>query len=283
MHLAHGKLTTYVNRRCRCTECTAASSAYSREMYRRRAYGLVIELDRRRAGTHPREVVGRPRHRMGAGRALGRGGPPHRRPGPSAHPPAPWRDPSSGRGHLRGMPTLDNAAAGALIDAAGTQRRLQALMLAGHTLTTIQAATGTSALGRVLVRDTVTARIARLVRDYYDAHWDHVPTGQTPHAAGLIARTQTRARREGFLPALAWDDDTIDDPTAVGEDGSVRGPDTAVRIHLEDVEDLARFGATWPEVEHRIGACRNSIEVACGRADRRDLVARISSHRRVAA
>ena len=66
---------------------------------------------------------------------------------------------------------MDNAATSALIDAIGTQRRLGALMLQGHTLTAIQRELGLSALGGVLTRDRVTARVARAVRDYYDTHW----------------------------------------------------------------------------------------------------------------
>ena len=46
---------------------------------------------------------------------------------------------------------------------------------------------------------------------------------------------------------------------------------------------LARLGATWPEVQARTGARRHSIETACARAGRRDLAARITSNRRVAA
>lgn len=156
-------------------------------------------------------------------------------------------------------------------------------MLAGHTLTAVQDATGASALGRVRTRDTVTARIARLVRDYYDTHWNLTPTAATSAAATLIARTIARAERDGFLPALAWDDDLIDDPSAVADVTAVRPPEKGVRIHLEDIEDLARYGATWAEAERRTGARRNSIEVACGRAGRPDLVARITSNRWVAA
>ena len=283
MDLAHGKLTTYVNRRCRCLECAAASRSYCRDLYRRRAYGRLVELvDVEQVRTHVRWLAG---HGIGWEQVAQIAGvarttvdqilrPTRRRRGVT---------PRVAVAILGIVPSLDNAAAGALIDSVGTQRRLQALMLSGHTLTTIQRDTGAAALGRILTRDTVTARVARLVRDYYDGHWDLTPVAGTPHEAGLIARAQARAQKDLFLPALAWDDDTIDDPTATPQIIHVRPSTTRVRIHLEDVEDLARFGAGWEEVEQRLGACRNSIEVACGRADRHDLVARITSNRRVAA
>ena len=79
------------------------------------------------------------------------------------------------------------------------------------------------------------------------------------------------------------DDDRLDDPTAAGDPAAVRPAPAGVRIHLEDVEFLAVHGASWDEVQTRTGACRNSIEVACARAGRPDLVARITNNRRVAA
>ncbi len=281
--LEHGTLNTYVTRRCRCLDCKAASSAYCRALYRRRAYGRVVELvDVDQVQTHLRWLAG---HGIGweqvpqlAG--VGRNTvdqilrPTRRRRGVT---------PRVAGAILAVLPTLDNAAAGALIDSTGTRRRLQALMLTGHTLTAIQSATGASALGRVMTRDTATARIARLVRDYYDTHWNVPPAATTAADAAMVARTIARAERDGFLPALAWDDDLIDDPSAVADVTAVRPPPLSVRIHLEDVEDLARFGATWDEAERRTGAVRNSIEVACGRAGRPDLVARITSNRWVAA
>lgn len=283
MDLVHGTISTYVNRRCRCLECAAESRTYARERYRLRALGLVVELvDVEQVRTHVQWLSG---HGIGWEQVAQLAGVGRSTVWWILRPTAPRRGvtPRVAEAILGVLPTLDNAADGALVDAAGTQRRLQALMLNGHTLSAVQLATGTSALGRILTRDTVTARIARLVRAYYDRSWDRPPTIRTPHEAGLVARTQARARRDGFLPALAWDDDTLDDPTATPEEGSVRPPQPGVRIHLEDVEDLARFGAAWAEVEQRIGACRNSIEVACGRAGRHDLVARITSNRWVAA
>ncbi|KAB7740912.1 hypothetical protein GA707_18620 [Nostocoides sp. F2B08] len=47
--------------------------------------------------------------------------------------------------------------------------------------------------------------------------------------------------------------------------------------------ELATQGATWLELEHRVGACRNSIEVALTRAGRTELIGRITSNRWVAA
>lgn len=278
-HRDHGRLTNYVNDHCRCVSCTRAAREYEQTRYRLRAYGLLPQLvDVDDLTMHLAWLSG---HGIGWEQVAALAGlarstvsailyPDHHRRGVT---------PRVAGAILSIFPTMDNAATSALIDATGTQRRLGALMLQGHTLTAIQRELGLSALGRVLTRDRVTARVARAVRDYYDTHWAIPAAPATAHEAGVIARTTA----DGYLPALAWDDDQIDDPAQAPDPTTVRAADAGLRIHLDDVEFLAAHGATWVEVETRTGACRNSIEVACGRADRRDLVAIITSHRRVAA
>lgn len=283
VHLEHGRLTTYVNQRCRCIPCSRAAREYERSRYRLRAYGRLPQT----VGIE--ELVAHlawlSSHGIGWEQVAGLSGlsrstvsailyPDHHRRGVTQRVAA---------SILAILPTMDNAADAALIDATGTQRRLGALMLQGHTITAIQLALGVTALGRVLTKDRVTARVARAVRDYYNHQWDIRAVPRTAHEAGISARTIARAEAEGHLPAMAWDDDQIDDPTRAPDRTVVRTSAAGVRINLEDIEFLAAQGATWVEVETRTGACRNSIDIACRRADRRDLVARITSNRRVAA
>ncbi len=279
----HGRLNTYVTHRCRCVPCTGASREYERTRRRLRAYGRLPQLVAvEELVTHLGwlSVHGIGWEQVAALTGLSRSTvsailyPDHPRRGVT---------PRIAAAILAILPTMDNAAEAALIDSAGTRRRLGALMLQGHTLTAIQTAIGVAALGRVLTRDRVTARVARAVRDFYDIHWDTPAVPADAHAAGVIARTIARAQADGHLPAMAWDDDLIDDPASTPDTAASRPAPRGARIHLEDVEFLAEHGATWEEIEARTGACRNSIEVSCGRADRRDLVARISSNRRVAA
>ena len=281
--LDHGRLTTYVNQRCRCIPCSRAAREYARSRYRLRAYGRppqLVALDE--LVSHLTWLSG---HGIGWEQVAALAGlsrstvsailyPDHRRRGVT---------PRVAAAILAVLPSMDNAADAALIDATGTQRRLGALMLQGYTLTAIQEDLGVTALGRILTRERVTARVARAVRHYYDTHWATPAVAQSTHAAGIIARTIARAEATGCLPAMAWDEDLIEDPTSTPDRCAVRPAAAGVRIYLEDVEFLATQGATWDEIETRTGACRNSIEIACARADRRDLVARITSNRRVAA
>lgn len=94
-----------------------------------------------------------------------------------------------------------------LVDASGTRRRIEALMCNGWSYTHIGRLIGGS---RQLVTKHhnakhVTAATARTIRDVYGILWDQ--PGPEPRAVN-------KARREGFAPPLAWDDDSIDDPNA---------------------------------------------------------------------
>lgn len=126
---------------------------------------------------------------MGTGRLLGRRRPKHRQRDLLPHTRRRGVTARVAEQILSVLPTMDTAAPAALIDAAGTRRRLGALMLQGHTLTSILTALEVSALGRVLTRDRVTARVARQVRDYYDLHWNHRPAPSSPRQAAAIKRS----------------------------------------------------------------------------------------------
>ena len=104
-----------------------------------------------------------------------------------------------------------------LIPAAGTQRRLQALLAIGwpHRVITERINAETEPDGPVIrsgvvlhrAGPTVTARTARAVKAVYDE------LCMTP---GPSTVTVTRARKAGYVPPLGWEDDrNIDNPAAV--------------------------------------------------------------------
>lgn len=111
-------------------------------------------------------------------------------------------------------PDFRTAADRARIPSAGTTRRIRALACAGHSLKAQAEECGWTlanfsglAGGR---RDLVSAATARAVADLYDRWWAAAPAGGTVEAE----RVRAFARRKCWLPSLAWDDDTIDDPSA---------------------------------------------------------------------
>lgn len=99
---------------------------------------------------------------------------------------------------------------------AGTQRRLRALNAVGHTWKSIGERLG---LRTQSVREIAGLSVqhpwtmcytetARRVEELYEEWWNVYPAG----TAALRARLS--AKRNGYLPPMAWDEDTIDDPTA---------------------------------------------------------------------
>ena len=175
---------------------------------------------------------------------------------------------------------LDAAPPGARVPAAGTTRRLQALAVLGWTGDRIAAETGLrdSTIWRATHAQTrtVLAATARAVADFYDRTWDTPPIPTGHHEAGWITRTIAAARENDWAPALAWDDDTIDDPDATPHTGAPQR--RSLLVELEELLDLDGPW-TWDGITARLGVTRSAIEHACGpdRGRRPDLLARITT------
>ncbi len=116
------------------------------------------------------------------------------------------------------VPDLDRIPDDALLTAAGTCRRLEALAAAGWPLAMLDELAGlpVNTLAQWRRRQRVSARHARLVRSLY---------GDLSMAQGPSRVTARRAAAAGWAPPFCWDDDTIDDPgsTAAGRPGDENG------------------------------------------------------------
>lgn len=98
-----------------------------------------------------------------------------------------------------------------VVPAAGTTRRIRALLALGWPHSSISADCGHHT--DVLLaqrRASVTVRTAQDIRTTYD---------RLSMTVGPSRRTANAAARLGYAPPLAWDDDTIDDPTAAPPEG----------------------------------------------------------------
>lgn len=93
------------------------------------------------------------------------------------------------------------------VDATGTHRRIQALMVNGWSLDQIMERAGYRKSGNWIKYDATTLHVntAAKIAEVYNELWDK---------PGPSKWTRTYAERRHFLPPLAWDDDTIDDPAA---------------------------------------------------------------------
>lgn len=117
--------------------------------------------------------------------------------------------------------------------AAGTQRRLQALMACSWSLEAVAHAEGLRPLqlARALEDPAViTPALAASVSKAYDRLWNAAPpraTGAERERADAAART---AHARGWAPPAAWDDNLIDKPGAVPEPGWERGARVTMRL-----------------------------------------------------
>ncbi|WP_432001194.1 hypothetical protein [Streptomyces sioyaensis] len=128
--------------------------------------------------------------------------------------PQPRVRPETAAAILNVEPRLNLLGPSTPIDGTGTRRRLQALVAAGWPEQELarrldRTPTNFSSLIR---RTHVTVRTALAVRRLYDELWQEDPC---QHATGYaVHRARKRAVRLHWAPALAWDDDTLDDPAA---------------------------------------------------------------------
>lgn len=142
------------------------------------------------------------------------------------------------------------------VDAAGTRRRVQALMALGYSMSVQAAHLGktVSNFYKVLRNPKVFASTARAVRDLYNA------LSMTPaplsHGAKLA---RSMAARNGWPTPVAWDDDLIDLPDDVLQAELTR------RVNLMDPRELRRCN----DAHYRLGDLSPLVVAASREYERR--------------
>jgi lambda repressor-like predicted transcriptional regulator len=143
-----------------------------------------------------------------------------------------------------------------LVDATGTRRRLQALMVLGHTLPDVarRAGVGVSSLQQttrgqwVQIRAASAAKVTLVYREL-----SLVSAPPSLHAEK--ARNDAMAR--GWYGPMAWED--IDDPACVPD----RDAPTAPRhVNADDVAALADQGLDDAEIGRRLGLSPRTVQRA---------------------
>lgn len=251
---------------CRCVPCRASNANYEAHRHKMRAYGQPAPglVDVGPAREHARALIaaGMVWHRIAVSAGLGYGTV-HRILGYGADASVVTVRPETAERLL--AVTLDFAP-GSRVAAIGTTRRLQALVAVGWPQQYLAERmswwrSNFAALIRG-ERGFVAYRTATVVRGLYDELWEATP----PDPAS--ARARAHAARFGWAPPSAWDDDTIDDPTArpsrVGRRRVGRR-----RVDLAEVEHLAEGRVHIEEIAQRMGVTVGAIEQARTRARRR--------------
>lgn len=209
----HG-YTRYKHDGCRCYTCAWAVAQYRDHVEKEQRKGTwqpYVDAEPARAHVRQLMAAGIGRRRVAALADVTescitklvygqRGNPPTRRIRPHV------------AQRILAIPAADvSKAPGMTVDATGTRRRIQALAAFGWSITQQAAEVGwtVSNLHALLSRELVQRTTAQTVEDLYDK-WSMTE----PPSGYARTRVLAVARKHGWFPPLAWDDDSIDDPAA---------------------------------------------------------------------
>lgn len=257
---AHGTVSRYKYHRCRCLTCCDGWRDYSRNTRRQQAYGRwepLIDPAPVRAHVEALQAAGLGLHRIAELAGVAQSTVSRLVYGKSGRPPQKAMQRAKADRILAVQVGPGAHADGAMIDATGTRRRIQALVAVGWTHKVLAPHLGVNPLyvGDFTTNTLVTAAHARTVAAVYDRLWNKDPL-QHGVTNGGAKRSRNLAVRRGWPPPLAWDDETIDDPAA--------GPDLSpperelsrnelAEIRREEIEHLASFGTSPQEISDRLG------------------------------
>lgn len=212
----HGTRTKYVHDKCRCDSCIEANRIAAEISRRQRLYGVPAYIDAQPARDHVRHLGAQGMGWKRVARAAG------------LSPSTVWKllygDPKRGREPNKRIrsATADallsvelDLAGGAKVPSQGTRRRLQALVTIGYSQTFLAGRLGmlVGNLGKTLHHNSeVLKSTAEKVAEVYD-ELAMTPRVASDHRTRIsISRAKNYAEWMMWLPPLAWDDDTIDDP-----------------------------------------------------------------------
>ncbi|MFE6127495.1 hypothetical protein ACFQ6Q_04345 [Streptomyces sp. NPDC056437] len=142
------------------------------------------------------------------------------------------------------------------IDATGTRRRIQALMAAGWPQIHIGPRINRHPyyVSTLTKQTRVYAYTAHDVAVAYEQIWNANPLH---HGVPLNASNLVRAiaKRNGWAPPAAWDDDAIDDPSREPEtgEGVEMNRNELAEYRRQEIAHLASFGVPEHEIAQRLG------------------------------
>lgn len=272
----HGERLAYALDKCRCVPCKAANAAYEGRRAKLRAYGRPttpwVDATPVRAHVEQLQVAGlgwRPiADRAGVANGVvsrllfGKTN------GERFHGPSKRINPTAAARLLAvPLPGVDGLLPGARTDGTGTRRRLQALVAIGWSQTYLAGRLG-MAVGNLnsLITgrkcDEVTAATARAVVALYDELWEQPAPAGHGRTRALIA-----ARKRGWLPPMAWDDDAIDNPKAGPAEPEpepavvLRGPGRRTDPEVEEqILYLTSKGASARDIADRLGVTARTVQ-----------------------
>lgn len=257
----HGTHACYVLDQCRCHPCKDANSAYERNRARQQAYGRwngLVDAEPAREHVRALQSAGMGWKTIAATAGVSNGAMTKLIYGTQEHGPSKRIRPDT---EARLLAVTLNLADGARTPTAGTMRRLQALAAVGWSQHRLAELLGWS-LGNFskLIHgrcDHITCATARAVSNLYDQLWNMPPPATSKHQRAGITRAQAVAQSYGWVPPLAWDDETIDDPDATPHGGITTNDELVDHVSVDLFLDGHRITLSRPdriEVVRRLAA-----------------------------
>jgi hypothetical protein len=203
----HGTHACYVLDKCRCRPCARANSQYERQLSRRNAYGRSNLVSAKPSRQHARGLMGAG---MGLKRIAAISGVPQgalwkllygkRQPDGTQVPSRRVTKATEQRLLAIDQPVL---AGGAMVDAAGAARRLQALVACGWSVGQLAARSGQDRQALdALLRGRTTLRVStdHTIRALYQDLWDTPPPEGNQREKIAATRSRKRAAAAGWKP-----------------------------------------------------------------------------------
>ncbi|WP_225840269.1 hypothetical protein [Streptomyces sp. NK08204] len=246
----HGAYSRYISHGCRCQACRDAGRTYRRLLGYDRVNGVRRRIDNTQTRIHAEQLVARgwTHAQIAAAAGLSNG---------SIHDVLAARYKTISRHAAEAILSvrLDQTPPipRGLVNAAGTRRRLQALMVLGHTLPDIarRVGVGVSSLqqtvdGRwVMIRSGTATKVARVYRQLS-------LVSAPPSRSAEQARNQAMER--GWYGPMAWAD--IDDPACQPDP---QEPTAPRHLHADDIAELAARGLDDVEIGRRLGVSPRTV------------------------
>lgn len=274
----HGTRTAYVVDRCRCDACTEANRDWARDHARQAAAAAwdptlqpYVSGDIVRAHIAQLRAAGMGRRAIAAAAGLAEStlcgimhgyhaddpNHPHHRP-----PRLKVRREVA----ERILSVTFTPAPHAVVDATGTRRRMQALVAVGWSQARLASRLGITetSLCRILAGSGgVLQATADAAAAAYEEWWRGPSAGASRAARGSITRARQHAARQGWLPPLAWDDDTIDDPDTEPHTGPALAGRAAIdartAARIEDARELLTLGEDPVRIADRLEVPLDSL------------------------